>query len=468
VPNATTKPISVSLTPLGNPGDVVTCRVTATDAQNPGNTDVSAIHKTIVSGGWEDAWVLENNSGALPQQWGSGGAYNGKAYYVGGLDKDGDVHGAFQAYDPVTDTWTQLTPMPYAHFGSVAGWIGGKLYVAGGSDADSNGSTNLYIWDGTSWSTGAAMPAARLGAGGGSAPCVGGGGDCLYVAGGTPDGDFSSFTFTLFEYNPATDTWTQRASVPGNPSIYGQALGAGASCAGKIYFGGDWRGYADFFGYDPATDTWTQLASIPSPAGKMTPALACGPDDKLYLIGGDSQGGWIDLTNNKVFAYDISGNTWAQMPQNLNHGLLGSVGEYVGTQLFTFGGTNGSDAISPAPHESLARFECPPPPNTMHVAGVSLTKAGTGPWALTAKGKVHDEAHTILPGALVQAQWLLPNGTKVYRQFTTGAQGGWQFNWSAPGQGQFRFCVVGLTKVGYTYGKTDNHPAPPCKLINTP
>jgi hypothetical protein len=104
----------------------------------------------------------------------------------------------------------------------------------------------------------------------------------------------------------------------------------------------------------------------------------------------------------------------------------------------------------------------------MHVGGVTLTKTGTGPWVLTAKGKIHDASHANLPGVTVQAQWLLPNGTKVYRNMVTGAQGGYQFNWNANGQGQFRFCVVGLIKAGWVYDKPANHPAPPCKVINTP
>jgi hypothetical protein len=109
-----------------------------------------------------------------------------------------------------------------------------------------------------------------------------------------------------------------------------------------------------------------------------------------------------------------------------------------------------------------------PVQNTMHVGAVNMSKTGTGPWVLTAKGQIHDAAHVPLAAVLVQAQWLLPNGTKVYRSFSTGAQGGYGFNLNVPGQGQFRFCVVGLVKVGWTYDKTMNHPAPPCKYINTP
>jgi hypothetical protein len=103
--------------------------------------------------------------------------------------------------------------------------------------------------------------------------------------------------------------------------------------------------------------------------------------------------------------------------------------------------------------------------NTMHVGPLGLTLVGT---TLRARGKVHDTVHAPLPGVLVQAQWLYPNGTKIYRTFTTGAQGGFGFNLNAPLSGQYRFCVVGLVKAGYTYVKEDNHASPPCRLITVP
>jgi hypothetical protein len=114
----------------------------------------------------------------------------------------------------------------------------------------------------------------------------------------------------------------------------------------------------------------------------------------------------------------------------------------------------------------------PTPSLTLHVATVALTKQGTGPWLLTGKGQIHDGFHALAPGVLVQARWTLPSGTKVFRTFTTGAQGGYQFGLNVPAgsAGQFTFCVVGLVKVGYTYVPGDNHmaPNPPCKRVTIP
>jgi N-acetylneuraminic acid mutarotase len=37
------------------------------------------------------------------------------------------------AYDPATNTWTSLSPLPSARFSGVAAMIGGAIYFTGGS-----------------------------------------------------------------------------------------------------------------------------------------------------------------------------------------------------------------------------------------------------------------------------------------------------------------------------------------------
>src|SRR5436190_22466915 len=60
----------------------------------------------------------------------------------------------------------------------------------------------------------------------------------------------------FFEYDPATDVWTKKASLPVNNTPYGLAV----SINGKGYFGltgGIWE-------YDPAIDTWTKKLTLPA------------------------------------------------------------------------------------------------------------------------------------------------------------------------------------------------------------
>jgi len=99
-------------------------------------------------------------------------------------------------YNPATGIWAQMAPCPHFHARGAGGVIGDKFYVAGGS-----GGAFLDVYDPAtdSWKTLAPMPAAT--------PLAGNAGgavlyDRLYVI---------SETNTYF-YNPATNLWRTRAS----------------------------------------------------------------------------------------------------------------------------------------------------------------------------------------------------------------------------------------------------------------
>ena len=471
VPAMTSTQFLVQVHPFCDPNNLLVVQVQAFDPVS-GWGQISTIIKHLVQSYWADAWLLENNAGAIPQQWGSCAANedDGMGYYVGGLDSAGGVHGALQQNDPVTSTWTQLPPMPQNLFGTVSGWLdNGKLYVAGGLDAGFLGYTSLWIWDGVAWTPGPPMLAPRGGGQGGESDCYQQtDGNCLIVAGGTPSGTFTDFSYNVYEYNADTGIWTPMASIPGDPANYGTALGGGTMCDDKLYIGGDYRGVNDFFAYDTFAGTWAQLADIPAAAGKMTPAMACKEvENALYLIGGDSVGYWGDLYNNKVFKYDIAANTWTQMPQTINQGLLGSCALYMppdfgGGKLYTFGGTNGSYAISPAPHESLQEYDCQPC-ITCH-KHLYRTKIN-GMWAarpgyvkVVFLGIVHDQDDFLNPGATVYGHSTLPNGSMLPLQAVTDALGRFKLKWKGPGTpGPYTITVDDITEPGCVYDPGANH-----------
>ena len=71
----------------------------------------------------------------------------------------------------------------------------------------------------------------------------------------TPKKDF-------WEYDPATNVWTQKADFPGAT----RQFAAGFSMGGKAYIGigsdGYGRYYKDFWEYDPAINVWTRKADF--------------------------------------------------------------------------------------------------------------------------------------------------------------------------------------------------------------
>jgi hypothetical protein len=111
----------------------------------------------------------------------------------------------------------------------------------------------------------------------------------LYVIGGWADGKAGGVTY---EYDPATDKWTKKQSMP-RPAHHA----ALAAANGKIYvmggfvapsdtalpLGAAWQPIDNAWQYDPVTDSWKSLAPLPTKRGS---AVAVEVGGKIYTIGG--------------------------------------------------------------------------------------------------------------------------------------------------------------------------------------
>ena len=183
-----------------------------------------------------------------------GVAANGKLYVIGGWD-DGKARGVNYEYDPATDRWTKKSPMPRpAHHAALAA-VNGKIYVFGGFVAPATTAIPLgAAWEPIadawefnpatdSWKPLPPLPGKR-----GSAIAAEVGGK-IYVIGGatTMEGSKDPF-FTAFGparvlgtnevYDPATNKWESRnpMSVPRNHAFSGVVNG-------KIYVIGGRTGH---------------------------------------------------------------------------------------------------------------------------------------------------------------------------------------------------------------------------------
>lgn len=224
-------------------------------------------------------------------------------YAIGGYD--GILNTALrrvEAYNFATNTWSQKAGLPSGRAQSNgANVIGGKIYLAGGNS--STGPTrSLYVYDpGTnSWTTKASMPVTNSS---GVSGVING---KLYVLVGLCGNCSAPYPRRLYRYDPSSNTWTRRADCP-RQHVYGAA----GVFDGKLYVaGGDdgtfdiqsTQGWLDV--YNPVTNTWTAKAPLPAPrAGGAATVLA----KKLYVVGGSE--GEDDLAS--VDAYDPATNTWA-------------------------------------------------------------------------------------------------------------------------------------------------------------
>jgi Kelch motif len=198
----------------------------------------------------------------------------GKLYLAGG---DSTVQ---EAYDPITDSWSTVAPLPAALDHIQAVELNGLIYYIGG----------LVHWPG---------------------PAVG----------------------TVYVYDPVANTFTA-----GTPMPVGQERGAGgvAVFGDKIYYvGGLHDGVAVpwFDVYDPVTKTWAALPDMPDARDHFHAAVV---DARLYAIGGRQSA--INATTTVNQAFDFGTGSWVTGLAPLPTARGGFATATLGTEVLIIGG----------------------------------------------------------------------------------------------------------------------------------
>jgi N-acetylneuraminic acid mutarotase len=211
---------------------------------------------------------------------------SGKLYAIGGLN---DPSGWWslsvnEVYDPASNTWSTKAPMPTRRHDIAAAVVNGKIYVIGGYsppiDAQHALATNeMYDPASDTWISLAPMPIPSRNH---VAVVVGG---KIYVIGGQePNG--RGIHSAVQVYDPSTNTWTLKSPMPTPRDEF-----SAAEFRGKIYaIGGRSPTFADLDvneEYDTMTDTWTKRAPLPM-ARQGTAAAQVG--DLVYVVGGFAGG----------------------------------------------------------------------------------------------------------------------------------------------------------------------------------
>jgi len=126
--------------------------------------------------------------------------------------------------------------------------------------------------------------------------------DMGYIVSGNSD---SGVRDNFYQYNPATDSWTELAPFPGGARGYA----IGDIWNGKAYFGFGNDGSSrlnDLWVFDPSNMSWTELASCPC-AERAHPAMIAHNGKVFVGLGSSSSGNMNDW-----WEYDIALNTWSQ------------------------------------------------------------------------------------------------------------------------------------------------------------
>lgn len=267
-------------------------------------------------------------------------AFGDEVFAMGGYTGENNVHGrnVVEAYDTTTNTWSTKAPLPFQRWGLCAVTCNGKIYAIGGATGNSVGDgtlSNVTQYDPAtnSWTNKAPMPEGRALF---SAAVLD---DRIYVTAGYGGSDFLGSTYV---YDTGTDSWSGRAPIPTNRE------GADAAVVGgRMYvIGGvlDGTRLATVEVYDPVTDTWETRASLPTARGYLSTVAINGG---VYAIGGSLSGG---IVHNVVERYDPADDVWQSDASMLTARTAGDAA-VVGGTAYVIGGV--TDVTDSAANEAL-------------------------------------------------------------------------------------------------------------------
>jgi len=198
---------------------------------------------------------------------------------------------SMQEYDYINKRWIDRENMPEARYDHKLIALDGYIYVIGGKNRNGYANKVLrYDPKNDRWETmNSSLPIPR------ESHAVGTANGKIYVIGGkTSNGDSTVFLNTVHEYDPLTDTWTEKNSLP--QSITQASY---VSLNNKIYlFDGD-----DIFEYDPLKESFVEVQKFPF---NMYNNKVVFCENKIFALGGLIGSGFmsISMTLDGVYCSD--------------------------------------------------------------------------------------------------------------------------------------------------------------------
>ena len=139
-----------------------------------------------------------------------------------------------------------------------------------------------------------------------------------------------TFINSVYEYNPQTEVWTQKADMP-----TARSGGAAGVIDSKIYVAGGRPPHGpDFAVFDPTADTWTVLPDLPTRRNHLAVTAIGG---KLYVAGGRFGGGVGSEMTDRLEIFDPAEVGWSAGAPLLER-RAGLNGVAANGCFYTFGG----------------------------------------------------------------------------------------------------------------------------------
>ncbi len=252
-----------------------------------------------------------------------------------------------QIYDPVADSWASAANLPLDLGWSMPAALDDKLYLFGGGYHRSGlglcATDQAWVYDPETdrWTALPPMPDKRMNG------CAVALGDSIYICmgynrqGGVGTRGVLAEYHTAYRYHPSTGTYSPVASSPQTGCYIAAGPHAGKLCAvvGTHHEGDtiEERGLAEgALIYDPASDQWTRLAAkrvMPRVFYLTQCSASVIRDGRLYVVGGRSAAGRTRITS----YFDIEGQRFVRGP-DLPKGRCCGGGAIAGSTLVISGG----------------------------------------------------------------------------------------------------------------------------------
>ena len=194
--------------------------------------------------------------------------------------------------------------------------------------------------------------------------------------------EFGDLTLSKVEmYDPETDTWERRTDMPTPRSavstsvVEGKIFAIGGEQVKKMESDKGWytiKTLPTVETYDPATDTWTQKADMPTPRSYLSTSVVEG---KIFAIGGVPRTHELPRLET-VEVYDPATDTWEKVG-DINHARSCAAIGVVSGEIYAMGGRGLSqtpylssvEAFNPKTNQWQEITEMPSP-KTSHTASV--------------------------------------------------------------------------------------------------
>lgn len=222
-----------------------------------------------------NVWDESPANVAVPLRLAAGCSRDNLAYYFGGTGGQS----AARRYDPVADSWSTLTALPYPNFGAGAAATDLGIHIVAGSAGAHH---QLYDPGSNSYQQLAAFPVSTRYPG-----VAGNRTDKVYVFGGQS-------TTNAYVYDTSAEAWTQINS----PVPLAGAEKTVQEYEGLFYIGDDTTGW---WVYDPTADSYTQLSSGPSGLHRTT--VGATANGKIVVAP-------FSASYGEVYIYDVGLDQW--------------------------------------------------------------------------------------------------------------------------------------------------------------